>query len=82
MASTDRRESVVDGGFAHTATGFILAIGIMRGVEQAEALADPRLKVLPVTLKWHVAPDIHFPQIHRRSAVANPLGGDLAHTPG
>ena len=39
------------------------------------------MKVLPVTLKRHVAPDIHFPQIHRWSAVANPLGGDLAHTP-
>ena len=41
MAGTDHRESVMDGGFAHTATGFILAIGIMRGVEQTEALADP-----------------------------------------
>ena len=52
----------------------------MRGVEQTEAFADPRLKILAIALKRHVAPDIHFPQIDRGPAVANPLGGDLAHS--
>ena len=52
----------------------------MCGVEQTETFADPRLKILTIALKRHVAPDIHFPQIDRGSAVANPLGGNLAYS--
>ena len=67
MAGADRRESVVNRGFAHAAAGLVLAEGVMGGVEQAEALADARLQVLAIALKRHVAPDIDFPEIHRWS---------------
>ena len=72
----------MDGGFAHASASLVLAVRVMSGVEQTEALSDPRLKILAVTLKRHVAPHIHFPQIHRWSSIANPLGSDFAHTPG
>ncbi len=66
------------GGAAHAARGLVLAERPVRRVQKTEALAHPRLQVLAVHLKRHIAPYVHFPQIDRRMTVADPFGDDLA----
>ena len=68
--------------FSYATARLVLAEGIVRGVKQPKALTDPRLQILTITLKRHIAPDIHAPQIHGRLSVADPLGSHFTHTPG
>ncbi len=72
------REALVQGRAPHAARGLVLAERPVRCVQKTQTLAHPRLQVLAVHLKRHIAPHVHFPQIDRRMAVTDPFGHDLA----
>ena len=82
VAGPGRDQPVVQGRAANAARGFELAVGKVRGVEQAQALGNPFAQVVAVALEGHVAAHVHFPQIGRGMAVAYPVRDHLADAAG
>ena len=82
MARANGLQPVVQGRSADSPGGVVLAIGIVRGVQQPEALRDPLAQVFPVALEGMIAPHVHFPQVRRRVPVKDPLRDHLANSAG
>ena len=82
VAGADGLQAIVERRFANAAGGVVLTIGVVGGVQQAEALRDPFAQVLAVALERLIAAHIHFPQVRRRMAEANPLRDHLADPAG
>ena len=82
MAGADGLQAVVQWRFAHASRGFVLAVGKVGRVEQAETFANPFAQVVAVALEGLVAAHIDFPQVGRWMSAANPFRNDLADAAG
>ncbi len=64
---------LVDGRAAHAARCLSLAIGPVHGIEKAQTLACPVMRILAHRLEGMDAADVHGVHIHGRMAVLDPL---------
>ena len=79
VAGAGGLQALVERRFAYAAGAFILAVGVVPGIEQAQALGHAFAQVFAVALERHVAAHVHFPQVRWGAPGAHPFRHHLAY---